>query len=317
MEASEDLESTLWQQLPFELLENILTKLPVTNLMTDQGLICFKSHCLDTLFIYNPLTRQWKELKIPVEDDDPLPWQTKELGVFQDDHLLFSRTEDEHSSTWTSTSVYPDLPLDSPLEDELRPRWKPLWVPGASVRCGQNLYWLVEEADEPYGTLFRFIVRFDVKAGIWTVDEPDLPYQRLVVVPKDPAFAPSDFPYSYTLHEFERREPDRQLESKPPQWNFHLAPHDGVVYVMAFDSLIRREAFSGEFSSLMPEVKMVDADFVCKVRELADPPKRYLPTKLSSQGEVWYVVFEHGGVRWHERGTKPLLVFAYSPRRNI
>ncbi|KAL3695515.1 hypothetical protein R1sor_009591 [Riccia sorocarpa] len=387
---TEDLDSTVWQQLPSELLEKILTKLPICALMTwcqvckrlktliqspefarrcdsvqplvffhhlgsvdemwygvawddyedvhscsdnpvpgsylaipntktntwekhtlkfasgsiavvaaDQGLICFESHySKDTLFIYNPLTRQSKELRIPVEEDDKFLRRfgctlvgllvDQETGNYKlvvgclkvkfqtGEHFRIGRTltYDSYSSTWTSTSVYPDLPVGE------EGNWTRC-EPGASVRCGENVYWLVEQFGLPHQAGFGFIVRFDVKAAVWTVDEPDLPYDRFMGYPNR-RLTNSDFPYSL-------------LESggrQPPQWNFHLAPHDGVVYVILFDSLIRREAFS-------------------------DPPEHYMPTKVVSQGEVWYVVFEYGGVRVDERGKKPLLVFAYSPRRNV
>ncbi|KAL3695512.1 hypothetical protein R1sor_009588 [Riccia sorocarpa] len=390
----EDLDSTLWQQLPFELLETILTKLPGSTLMNwcqvckrwktliqshefarrcdsieplvffhyfgkadsvaylaipntktnrwekhtldfaseglsvlaaDQGLICFETgsqSTKDILFVYNPLTRQWKELRIPPEECNFTYDRSKLVGLIVDQEtgsykLVATFLKDVNewdetktliyesvSSTWTSSSSCPDFPLG-----DQQPGYWCQWKPGASVRCGEKLYWLVEQIMEFCGTAFRVVVSFDVRGRIWTVDEPDLPYELFVGDRQDD---PPDFPYTRFVI------PDPYgTGSKPPQWNFHLATNDGAVYAILFESLISRGAFSGEFSSLIPEVRIIDTDFVRTVRELAKPPEHYLPTKAVSHGEVWYVVFEYGGVSRGERGKRPLLVFAYDPRRNV
>ncbi|KAL3695511.1 hypothetical protein R1sor_009587 [Riccia sorocarpa] len=307
---TEDFDNTVWQHLPFELLENVLTKLPVCALMT----WCQVCKRLKTLIQSPEFARRCDSVFFHYAGDFR---SRQDEGDSDDDNLPYLAIPNTKTNTWEKHTLnFASRPITVVAADQglicfeeyyskdnlfiynpLTRQWKELRIP---VEVEHQL---------------RFIVRFDVEAGIWTADEPDLPYHRFVEFTVNPAVSHSDFPY--TLLESERREPYGQLESKPPQWNFYLAPHDGVVHVMLFDSLIRREAFSGGFSSLIPEVKMVDADFVCKVRELADPPKPYMSTKVASQGEVWYVVFEYGGVRWHERGTTPLLVFAYSPRRNI
>ncbi|KAL3695442.1 hypothetical protein R1sor_009518 [Riccia sorocarpa] len=369
---TEDFDSTLWQQLPFELLENILTKLPVSTLLSfcqvckqwkmliqstefarrcgsiqplafflhggtattasylavpntktntwekhtlnfgpdmvsvaaaDQGLICFQTESkffLDALFIYNPLRRQWRKLRIPEEDDDQFsPRFTlgtrKLVGLVVDQAtgnytLIVGFIKDENeedekptrtliydsvSFTWTTISVCPVLP-----EDENVGSWD-IWVPWECVRCGDKLYWLVDEDKELTGTAFRFIVKFDVKAGIWTVDEPHLPYPHFV------GYA-EDGPGIYVRPLSDLPEPYGQGESKSPPWNFHLASHGGTVYVILFDSFVSREAFSG-----------------------------YLPTKAVCVGEVWYVLFEYGGVSREGSGEKPLLVFGYNARRSV
>ncbi|KAL3684410.1 hypothetical protein R1sor_002432 [Riccia sorocarpa] len=147
---------------------------------------------------------------------------------------------------------------------------------------------------------------------IWKVDEPELPYPPFVEYTDDNL----GFPYVRPFYELPM--PYGLGEGKPPPWNSHLASHDGAVYVTLFDSLVSREAFSGEFSSLIPELKIIDANFVCRVRELGNPPDRYMPTKAVSLGEDWFVVFEYRGVWRKERGKRPLLVFAYiSARRNV
>ncbi|KAL3695652.1 hypothetical protein R1sor_009728 [Riccia sorocarpa] len=397
---TQDFDSTLWQHLPSELLENVLTRLPISTLLSfcqvckqwkkliqstefacrcgstqplaffhyegtaetapylavpntttntwekhtlnfasgrvsviaaDQGLICFGSESVDTLFIYNPLTRLWKKLTIPEEGDDQFsrrctPGTGKLVGLsvdretgnyklivgfIKDQIVMYENptrtlTYDSVSSTWTTIPVCPILPLEDEDEDEAPGDWEDLWIPGESVRSGDKLYWLVEKDMELTGSAFRLIVKFDVTAGTWTVDEPDLPYPPFV-----------DYPgFLYVRPFYELPMPYGLGEGKPPPWNFHLASYDGVVYVMLSDSLVSKEAFSGEFSSLIPEVKIIDADFVCRVRELANPPDRYMPTKAVSLGEVWYFVFEYRGVWRKERGKRPLLVFAYSPRRN-
>ncbi|KAL3695510.1 hypothetical protein R1sor_009586 [Riccia sorocarpa] len=362
MGTSEDLDSTLWKQLPFELLETILTKIPGSTLMNwcqvckrwktliqshefarrcdsieplvffhyfgkadsvaylaipntktnrwekhtldfaseglsvlaaDQGLICFETgsqSTKDILFIYNPLTRQWKELRIPAEECNFTHDRSKLVGLIVDQEtgsykLVATFLKDVNewdetktliyesvSSTWTSTSLCPDFPLG-----DQQPGYWCQWKPGASVRCGEKLYWLVEQIME-LGTAFRVVVSFDVRGGIWTVDEPDLPYELFVGYRQDD---PPDFPYTRFVI------PDAYgTGSKPPHWNFHLATNDGAVCAILFESLFSRGAFSGEFSSLIPEVRIIDTDFVRTVRELAKPPEHYLPTKAVSHGEV-------------------------------
>ncbi|KAL3676639.1 hypothetical protein R1sor_026587 [Riccia sorocarpa] len=110
---------------------------------------------------------------------------------------------------------------------------------------------------------------------------------------------------------------DTQMDIKVPQWNFHLAVHDGTMFVAVFDSLISRDAFSGQFSAFIPEVKAIDAELVRLILELKDVPAHYLPTKVVAQNEMCYVVFEYDGVCGveFERGQNPLYVFAYDTRQ--
>ncbi|KAL3695492.1 hypothetical protein R1sor_009568 [Riccia sorocarpa] len=355
---TEEFDSTLWQQLPFELLENVLARLPslypsetppylavpstktntwekhtlnftssrVYVAATDEGLICFGCEPVGTLFIYNPLSRQWRKLTIPEQDNGEGSGTETLVGLIVDratnyklivgflSHLIViekpTRTliYDSVSSTWTTVSVCPVAPSDYV---DWSPGFPDILRASQCVRCGHNVYWLVEECREFTGVALRFLVKFDVKAGIWTVDEPDLPYPHYVGFTEDDMYLrpDSDLPKPYGLGECD-----------PPPWNFHLASNGGAVYVTLFDSLLckdAQEAYSGEFSDLIPEVRIIDADFVCEVWELANPPEGYLPTKAVSLVEVWFVVFEYGGICRTERGNRPLLVFTYNARRNV
>ncbi|KAL2608688.1 hypothetical protein R1flu_027261 [Riccia fluitans] len=420
MEEEAHLDSSLWQQLPVDLLENVLTKLPVSSLMSfsrvckrwrsliqsaefarrcssvkpfvfchypgdyynskkgrsylaipsekthtwrkhslhftaepvdlvaaDQGLLCFRSKTKmtrNTLFMYNPLTRQSKRVTVPgkseVEDELLLFRGTRMLvGLMVDqetgnyklvagfigkkslDHSEPRGTHvyDSLSSTWTWTPLcpeFPPLPMeidhdeDDDDDDGSRSYWSE-WKPGVSIRCGGNLYWMVEEAPQTiWEDFFRVLVKYDFKAGKWTIDEPDLPYAHYVRHDDIPDCLPRNLPYAYLV-----KDRDLNMDPKVPQWNFHLAAHDESLFAILFDSLISKDAFSGEFSTIIPEVKVIDAELVQKLLEVADIPEYYIPTKAVSQNEMWYVVFEYEGVCCEERGTSPLLVLAYSSRQ--
>ncbi|KAL2608693.1 hypothetical protein R1flu_027266 [Riccia fluitans] len=419
-----DLSSTLWQQLPSEVLDKVLVKLPIAALMSfcrvckrwrtlilspdfarrchsvkpvvfcdfpggvnyssrkkiksflaipntktnawekhklaftsepvdfiaaDQGLICFRTSTerlpslglhwhgrpvqTDTLFVYNPLTRRSKMLRVPgkpeVEDEDhqsimlvglivdPDTGNYKLVVGFIDEEMEEDKKKtlvyDSQSSTWTSKSVCPVWPVER--EDEDDHYWK-RWVPGVSVHCKGNLYWLVDEnnSNDTFGVRFRFLVKYDVSEDTWTVDEPDLPYERFFEEHDNPEEPPRILPYSRLL-----KDPSQmyirlpQINFKPPRWNFHLAVHDGTVFVTLFDSLISRDSFSGEFSSLIPEVRIIDEECVRRFFIIADDvPERYLPTKTVAQGKMWYAAFEHEGVCSESRGRRPLLLFCYN-----
>ncbi|KAL3676982.1 hypothetical protein R1sor_026930 [Riccia sorocarpa] len=130
--------------------------------------------------------------------------------------------------------------------------------------------------------------------------------------PEDP---PRILPYSRLLRDLSQMFIHlAQINFTPPRWNFHLALHDGNEFVTLFDSLISRDSFSGEFSNLIPEVRIIDEDLVLRVLEFAAAEDRYLPTKAVARGGTWYVAFEYESVCGEARGRRPLLVFAYNSR---
>ncbi|KAL3676670.1 hypothetical protein R1sor_026618 [Riccia sorocarpa] len=164
------------------------------------------------------------------------------------------------------------------------------WRPGICIRCGENLYWAVEEVSQhsQWEDFFRILLKYDLKTGTWTVDEPILPYERLVNSEDIPNCLRQSLPYVRLVED-----PDMySLSDKVPLWNVHLAAHDGTMFVTLFDSLINEEAFSGQFSALIPEVKVIDAQLVLMISELPDVPETYLPTKAVAQNEMSYVTFE-------------------------
>ncbi|KAL3676627.1 hypothetical protein R1sor_026575 [Riccia sorocarpa] len=314
---------------------------PVDLVAADQGLLCFRSKSKltrNTLFVYNPLTRRSRKVTVPgnseVEDELLLFRGTRmlvglmvdqERGNYKlvvgfigkkfldDEEPRGTHIYDSLSSTWTWTSLSPDFPplpmeIDNEDdEDENRSYWSE-WKPGVSLRSGGNLYWMVEEAPQTiWEDFFRILVRYDFSAFKWTVDEPNLPYARYVRHDDIPDCLPRDLPYACLVEP-----PLLPRDYKIPQWNFHLAAHDENLFVILFDSLISKDAYSGEFSTAIPEVKVIDAELVNRLLEYTDVPQLYIPTKAVAQNEMWYVVFEYEGVCSEERGTSPLLVLAYN-----
>ncbi|KAL3676654.1 hypothetical protein R1sor_026602 [Riccia sorocarpa] len=324
---------------------------PISLVAADHGLLCFMllkgNH--NTLFVYKPLTRQWTKLKVPERSKIEKPSHYPTSRPSDDGKMLvglsvdpdtgnyklvvgFIKAElqpgekprltliyDSLSSAWTTSSACPDF-FSHREEDEDEGYWKE-WIPQVSVRSGESFYWLVDEETEMLGNTFtmcgtssRFLVKYNIREGTWMVDEPDLPYERFVEEEDIPNCLPPNLPYAHLI---EYSYPRLHRDFRLPQWNFHLASHGGSVYVTLFDSLINRDSFSGEFSSVISEVKVTDAELVRRLLELANPPEHYIPTMALAQDDFWYVAFEFGGVCSEERGMKPLLVFAHSPRRQV
>ncbi|KAL3676628.1 hypothetical protein R1sor_026576 [Riccia sorocarpa] len=306
----------------------------------DQGLLCFRLRMENILFVHNPLTRKWWRIVVPGKlDADEFSWSSRgtrmlvglivnqETGNYklvvgfigkqtlQDEDPTGTHVYDSESSTWISAHLSPEFP---PLPRNIRAdddgNWMlSEWKPGVSITFGENVYWAVEQtSQDQFKDFFRILVKYDFKTGCWMVDEPNLPYSRHVFWYEVPDCLPGNLPYAQLTER-----PDAQMDIKVPQWNFHLAVHDGTMFVALFDSLISRDAFSGQFSALIPEVKAIDAELVRLILELKDLPEYYLPTKVVAQNEMCYVVFEYDGVcgGGFERGQNPLYVFAYDARQ--
>ncbi|KAL2608690.1 hypothetical protein R1flu_027263 [Riccia fluitans] len=403
-----ELDSTLWQQLPRDVLEKVLAKLPVSSLMSfcrvckrwktlirsnefarrylsvkpvifrhhpryqklgpsrkeekpyleipcaktnvwkkhtldfasedvdlvaaDEGLICFKrSKSRSILFIYNPLTRHVRTLRVP-EYSERSCWVYEEMLVGltvdpdtgnyrllvgfiemyleEDEETRGTHIYDSLYSTWTSTSLSPKLPYpDHPYDGDVYD-WDMFtkWAPKASVRSGGNFYWVVEEiTDSSRPRHFRFLVKYDIQESAWIVDEPFLPY---VTVEEENLYRH----YLSYSHLVKKPGPLLRWDFKVPQRNFNLATHDGTVFATLFDSLIRRNSFS----DLIPEVQLLDEGFVRRLWEAADAPEQYFPTTMIvAQGDTWFVAFEADGVGCEERGMKSLRVFVHSQSRNV
>ncbi|KAL2608677.1 hypothetical protein R1flu_027250 [Riccia fluitans] len=305
---------------------------PVTLVAADKGLMCFRPEGKhSTLFIYNPLTRQVRKLRVPGksrEDTDPemlvgltvnqdtgnykLVVGFIEFNIEEEEESRGTHIYDSVSSLWTLASVYPIFPQDE--EDEWDDSTR--WDPHVSVRCGENFYWVVEETYDTLGTrFFKFLVKYDTKAGTWTIDEPVFhSYERYIKEEDFPSCLPDNLPYVRLVKPFNRRS---VWESELPQWNFHLAAHNETVYVTLFDSLISKEPYSGDFSSLIPEVKVIDSELVRKLLDHADFKESYLPTKAVASNDTWYIVFEDEGVCCKDRGRRPLRIFAFNPNRHV
>ncbi|KAL3676652.1 hypothetical protein R1sor_026600 [Riccia sorocarpa] len=339
-------KSSAWEKHILEFAE-----LRIALVAADQGLMCFRSTLMrNNLYMYNPLTRRWRELRVPGE----MEWQNRDMprasrmlvGLIVDHEtgnyklvvglVRMQITADEEpggtyvydslSSAWTRTSDCPDFPVytlgyeDIVDDDEGTSRHLAKWVPGIATRCGENLYWAVEEASQDQREdFFRILLKYDLKAGRWTVDEPILPYSRLVDFSNVPACLPRSLPYARLVEQSAITVPQTEIHTEitVPQWNFHLAAHNGTMYVTLFDSLVSTEAFSSKFSTSIPEVKVIDADLVRMIGELSDFFKPYLPTKAIAQKEMWYVAFEYEGVCGDKRETTPLYIFAYDTKRQV
>ncbi|KAL3694320.1 hypothetical protein R1sor_007971 [Riccia sorocarpa] len=305
---------------------------PVDMVAADQGLMCFRSRETgNLLYMYNPLTRQCRKLTVPgkTEESVHMPRDTRILvGLIVDQEtgnykvvVGFVKMQvnvdgepggtfiyDSLSSTWTRTGDSPDLPVFSLVDNHVAQ-----WAPGICIRCDENLYWAVEEASQDQcEDFFRILLKYDVTIATWTVDEPILPYERCVNFYDVPDCLPQHLPYARLVED-----PTMQGEIKVPQWNVHLAAHDGTMYVTLFDSLIDTDAFSGEFSVPIPEVEVIDAELVEMISDLDDVPEFCLPTKAIAQNEMWYVAFEYEGVCDYNRRRNPLYIFAYDTKRQV
>ncbi|KAL3676655.1 hypothetical protein R1sor_026603 [Riccia sorocarpa] len=246
-----------------------------------------------SLVIYNPLTRHCKELTVPrvlrcrdwrLHMDN----MNKIVGLIVDPEtgsyklvvgFIHKAGEDEDpddpngtyiydsvSSSWTSIPLSPEFPQlpevhtiseneDEDNEDgeDILGYFRGKSIPGPSISCSGNLYWIVGESllNGFWDDYSRFLVKYDVMAGRWTVDEPILriPYSRFVHRREIPDDLPRHLPYARLV-----KQPDLPQEHITlPRWNFHLAVHDGEVFVTLFDSLISELAYFGEFSSMIPE----------------------------------------------------------------
>ncbi|KAL3676671.1 hypothetical protein R1sor_026619 [Riccia sorocarpa] len=306
----------------------------------DHGLVCFKTvEKRSILFVYNPVTRQFKRLRVPGKSialpRKPDPRMLVGLIVDQETgnyKLVVGFVEsnlagnqrgthvyDSSYSMWTSTSECPDFPAALTRVrdvDEYGFSSKVECIPGVSVRSGGKIYWLVDQSNdndiEGSSYFFRFLLRYDSEAGSWTIAQPSLPYG---MDPDEfPEFLPRDLPYSRLLQLPERH---RHWDPWPPLWNFHLSAYEDTVFMTLFDSLIRTNPYSGEISPLIPEVKVIQGKLVREFLDRADAPDDYLPTKAVVQYDTWYVVFEHHGVCRERKDPRPLRVFAYSPHRNV
>ncbi|KAL3676683.1 hypothetical protein R1sor_026631 [Riccia sorocarpa] len=283
---------------------------PVTLIAADQGLMCFRPEGKhSTLLIYNPLTRQFRRVRVPGKSREGTdPEMLVGLSVNPDTgsyklvvgfiELNIQEGEDEEeesrgthiydsqSSLWTSSYVYPSFPFP---EDEFGD-WddSTQWYPHVSVHCGGNFYWIIEEKYDAIGThFFRFLVKYDTKLNIWIVSKPDLPYEPYVREEDFPGCLPKSLPYARFVKPLNLR--SYHGGSELPQWNFHLAADMGTLCVTLFDSLIGKDSYSGEFSFVIPEVKVIDSELVRKLVDHADATAPYLPTKAIAQNGTWYV----------------------------
>ncbi|KAL3676659.1 hypothetical protein R1sor_026607 [Riccia sorocarpa] len=246
-------------------------------------------YIVGSLVIYNPLTRHYKKLTVPrvlrsrgwrlVTDHsskivglivDPVTGSYKlvvgfihRAGEDEDpDDPDGTYIYDSVSSSWTSTPSSPEFPQlaevvtdsedeneDNEEEEDISEYFKGESVPGPSISCSGNLYWMVGESllNGIWDDYSRFLVKYDVMAGRWTVDEPILrvPYSRFVRRREIPDDLPRYLPYARLV-----KQPDLpQTDITLPRWNFHLAVHDDKVFVTLFDSLIREHAYFGAPSS--------------------------------------------------------------------
>ncbi|KAL3676637.1 hypothetical protein R1sor_026585 [Riccia sorocarpa] len=330
-----DTKSNSWQHHYLDLESVYLVA-------ADQGLLCFRLRTANILFVHNPLTRKWRSVEVPGKrDSGEFSWSSRgtrmlvglivdqetgnyklvvgfiETRTLQDEDPRGTHVYDSLSSTWSSTHLcpeFPSLPINIRADDD--ENWMlSEWKPGVSITFGGNVYWAVEQTSQAqFKDFFRILVKYDFKVGSWTVDESNLPYTRHVFWYEVPGCLPRNLPYANLMDQ-----PDAQIDNTVPQWNFHLAVHDGTMSVTLFDSLLSRDAFSGTFSTLIPEVKVIDAELVGGILELGDVPERYLPTKVVAQNEMWYVVFEYDGVCGDrlERGQNPLYVVGYDTRQRV
>ncbi|KAL3676651.1 hypothetical protein R1sor_026599 [Riccia sorocarpa] len=327
-------KSNAWEKHMLE-----FTAEPVDLVAGDQGLMSFRSREMhNILYMYNPLTRQWRKLTVPgktqvcvdllratrilvglivnqVTGNYKLVVGFVRIQINVDEEFGGTYIYDSLSSAWTRTGDCPDLPvfmLD--YRGIMVDRFLAKWAPGICIHCGDNLYWAVEEVSQKpkWEDFFRILLKYDLKSGKWTVDEPILPYAPHVNSSDIPHCLPQSIPYVRRV-----QDPDMQSEIKVPQWNVHLAAHDGTMFVTLFDSLINIEAFSGQFSVLIPEVKVIDAELVLMISKLPDVPEAYLPTKAIALNEMWYVAFEYEGVCCDERSWNHLYIFAYDTKRQV
>ncbi|KAL3676633.1 hypothetical protein R1sor_026581 [Riccia sorocarpa] len=382
-EEEAELDSKLWKELPSELLDRVLTKLPITSLMS----FCRVSKRWKTLIRSVEFGRQCDSTK-PValfsysggyDEDDRIiepyiafpnataeSWEMHTLGfrlyprlIAADLGLLCffflilrvnkivglivdpetgnyklvvgfiqkirqdieeglprgTHVYDSISSSWTSTTVYPEFPLPPVnIDSEEEHPYRTILKPGLSTRCGDNLYWMVGERvwefEQKWELYSRILMKYDVKAGSWTVDEPNVPYESLVGQFEVPDCLPRNLPYAHLalVHP--------QQDIKLPRWNFHLFAFDGSVYVTLFDSLISRDAYSGCFSSLIPEVKVINPRLVHELLRSFYATNHYLPTRIAAQNEMLYILFEYDGVCRGRRRENPLHVLAYDSVKN-
>ncbi|KAL2608691.1 hypothetical protein R1flu_027264 [Riccia fluitans] len=112
-----------------------------------------------------------------------------------------------------------------------------------------------------------------------------------------------------------------QRNFKLPEWSFHLGAYEGNVFVVlcfsgVFETLWNSEnSYSGEFSALIPEVRVIDKGLVRRLLEAADTSKHDYPTMMVVQGEMFFIAF--GSVEYEKGERRPHHVFAYSPSRNV
>ncbi|KAL3676665.1 hypothetical protein R1sor_026613 [Riccia sorocarpa] len=318
------LRSNLWKDLPSDVLDKILAKLPLSAVMNFSRVF----------------TREFKKLRVPGRSRD-LPKMLVGLAVDQetgnyklvvgfvesnaagDEEPRGTHIYDSSYSMWTSFSECPNVPTalaDGMDEDEDGPSQR-RFRPGVSVRSGGKFYWLVHQDNDNMGYIttydFRFLLKYDIEARSWTIDEAyDLPYE-VADVDIFPDCLPLDLPYAHFLN-LPKRHPLDWL-TLPPLWNFHLSVYEETVFMTLFDSLICTNPYSGQISTLIPEVEVIQGKLVGEFLDCADLPAddEYLPTKAVAQNDTWFIVFEYHGVCRDREDPRPLRVFAYSPNRNV
>ncbi|KAL3676658.1 hypothetical protein R1sor_026606 [Riccia sorocarpa] len=307
----------------------------------DHGLVCFKTdEKRGILFIYNPVTRQFKKLMVPGKSRAlPRKFDPKmlvglivdqetgnyklvvgfvERNVAGDEEPRGTHVYDSLYSMWTSTSECPTFPADV---NQIRISSEEEWIPGVSVRSGRNFYWVVDQSnyvrDQGISSyFFRFLLKYDIETGSWTIEQPFVPSgmkHRIADYHEFPGCLPRDLPFTRFLELPER---DRHRYKLPAPLNFHLSTYEETVFITLFDSLIRKNPYSGAISSLIPEVKVIPRELVQQILDCADAPGDYLPTKVVAQNDTWYVAFEYHGI-FRGKEPRPLRVFAYSPHRNV
>ncbi|KAL3676677.1 hypothetical protein R1sor_026625 [Riccia sorocarpa] len=309
-------KSNTWEKHTLDFVSN---QEEIYLVAVDHGLICFKTvERRSTLFVYNPLTRQFKKLRVPGNSRalPGMPDPNMLVGLMVDQEtgnykLVVGFVEsnvpgveeprgthvfDSLHSIWTSTSVCPNFPT-TVTDDDAGIPLQGQYIPGVSVRSSGNFYWLVDESNgyqEENGTNFcRLLLKYDTEAGSWTIDELRPPYE-LWRNNEFPSCLPHDLPYTRFLKLLKSYADE--LDTMP-QWNFHLSTYKETVFMTLFDSLIRTNPYSGEISPLIPEVKVIEGKLVREFLDRADAPRDYLPTKAVARSGTWYVAFEYHGFR--------------------
>ncbi|BBM99512.1 hypothetical protein MPTK1_1g21780 [Marchantia polymorpha subsp. ruderalis] len=248
---------------------------------SDEGLLCFSSKYEPEKFIVcNPLTKQWRELKLPSSVLPPIPRgaayknpfnymlmgmiMNKETGHyklviagFHEAGPSKSFIYDSSKSTWNVSAPLPLLPTT--LNDGE-------WIcAGKSVCCNGNLYWFVHEIDDNHEQGVKALVKFNVEKEEWKVAQEA---------------APSPFFCSFQV----------------------AAQSESVVLVDWEDDQYWGYVNGGptELLELGSEMRLMDAKMV----DLAFIDEETQPVWSVGQGELLYIVYDYGPQR---KGLKVLV----------